>query len=291
MIAFFASQPSAFLAIGRDARHALFGEGLYRADQYIDFLKQAVGDDRHHDVQLELSGLRRQRDRRVVAEYVEHRHIEHLGQHRVDLAGHDRGAGLHGGQADFVQPGRWAAAQQAQIVRDADQILRQRPDRARERTRRPAYCSSNSNRLSLFVERHIQIAAQRFDHPRMVFGMRVQTGAGRRAADRQPLRPSAPRSIFSASRRDGLRIAAKFLTEPHRDGILQVGASALDDRSNSFALTSSASASSFSVASSPIQPPQRPDADRGRDRVVGALRHIHMIVGADGLCLLRRPSA
>ena len=55
-------------------------------------------------------------DGRVVAEH-QQRHLAHgLGDHRVDLAGHDAGAGLPPRQPDLAEPGLRAGAQQAQVA-------------------------------------------------------------------------------------------------------------------------------------------------------------------------------
>ena len=105
--------------------HAFLGKGVDRADADLHGFEQVVGDDRHHHVQFELPGLGRQRHGQVAALHVEHGHIQHFRQHRVDLAGHDARARLDGRQADFIQPGGWPGGQQAEIVGDADQGDRQ----------------------------------------------------------------------------------------------------------------------------------------------------------------------
>ena len=55
-------------------------------------------------------------DHQVVAHHGHGRLGHRLGDHRVDLAGHDRRAGLAGRQADFAQPGVRAGREQPQIV-------------------------------------------------------------------------------------------------------------------------------------------------------------------------------
>ena len=128
-IGFLASQPLSFFRVGGQTDHALLGEGPHRANRDMHHLEQIVGDDRHHHIQLKLSGLPGERHRQIVAHDVKHRHVEHLGQHRVHLARHDARTGLDGRQADFVQAGRGAAAEQPEIVGNPDQVLRQRAQR------------------------------------------------------------------------------------------------------------------------------------------------------------------
>jgi len=55
-------------------------------------------DNRHHDIQLELTRIRCREDGRVAAVHLKTDLIDHLGDRRVHLAGHDRGSRLHRGQ-------------------------------------------------------------------------------------------------------------------------------------------------------------------------------------------------
>src|SRR5690606_16462949 len=73
------------LAVGGHADNALVGKGVHRADGDVHHLEQVVRDDRHHHVQFKLTRLPRQHHGEVVAHHVEHRHVEHLRQHGVDL--------------------------------------------------------------------------------------------------------------------------------------------------------------------------------------------------------------
>jgi len=57
--------------------------------------------------------------------------VHRFGDHRVDLAGHDRAAGLQVGEADLGHAGPGPTAHQPQIVGDAGQGEGDRPQRAR----------------------------------------------------------------------------------------------------------------------------------------------------------------
>lgn len=122
-------------AVGFHAAHGLFGESARRPDCDLHLLEQFVRDHRHHHVQFQLPGLGRQRHRRLAPGHVEHRHVQHLGHHRVDFARHDARTGLHRRELDLVQPGGGTRGQQAEIVGDADQRQRQGFDGGRERRR------------------------------------------------------------------------------------------------------------------------------------------------------------
>ena len=75
-----------------------------------------MDDDRLHDVELELSGLGGERDRQVVADDAEGDLIDHLGNHGIDLSGHDRRAGLARREVDLVQAAARTRREQTQVV-------------------------------------------------------------------------------------------------------------------------------------------------------------------------------
>ena len=68
-----------------------------------DAFKKTMGNDRLKGVELQLSGLGCKADRQIIANHLKGNLVDHFGDHGVDLAGHDRGASLHGGQIDFPQ--------------------------------------------------------------------------------------------------------------------------------------------------------------------------------------------
>src|SRR5208283_1028096 len=80
---------------------------------------------------LELAPLDREHRGRVRADDVESDLVEGLGGRGVDLSRHDGRAGLDLGQTDLVEPRRRPAAEEAEVVRDADQLERERPEPAR----------------------------------------------------------------------------------------------------------------------------------------------------------------
>jgi len=93
------------LGVGADPVDAPDPQVLACVGQQADRLEQCRGDNRLHDVELELTGLCGHRDRHVVADHLEADLVDDLGKDRVDLGGHDRGAGLKLWQVDLVQPG------------------------------------------------------------------------------------------------------------------------------------------------------------------------------------------
>ena len=76
-------------------RDAALGQRAAAGAQVREALEQAVGDDRLEGVELQLAGLGGDGHGDVVADHLEGDLVDHLGDHRVDLARHDRRARLH----------------------------------------------------------------------------------------------------------------------------------------------------------------------------------------------------
>ena len=121
----------ALLAVRLDPVDALLGEQPRRGREQPDRVEQVPRHQRDEDVQLEVALHAADRDRRVVADHLR-RDLRHdLGDDRVDLAGHDRGALLELGQEDLGEPGARPGAHEAEVVRDLRQRDGDRLERAR----------------------------------------------------------------------------------------------------------------------------------------------------------------
>ncbi len=83
-----------------------------------------MGDDRLEGVELQLPAFGRHGDGDVVADDLEGDLVHHLGDHRVHLARHDRGAGLHRRKVDLADAGARARGKQAQVVADLGELHR-----------------------------------------------------------------------------------------------------------------------------------------------------------------------
>ena len=123
------SQP---FAVGGDAGDAVVGEHAAAVGQVQHALEQAVGDDRLEGVQLQLAGFGGKGDGHVVADDFEGDLIDHFRDHRIDLAGHDRRAGLTRRQVDFAEAGARTGRQQAQIVAGLGELDRDALEHAGE---------------------------------------------------------------------------------------------------------------------------------------------------------------
>jgi hypothetical protein len=107
--------------IDLDPPQGSFGEGQNPSSRHLDGVKEVVGDDGHHHVELKLPSLGGVGDGRVIAQNLERHHVQHLGHDRVHLAGHDGGARLHGRQPNLRDPGPWAGTQEPNVVGDFDE--------------------------------------------------------------------------------------------------------------------------------------------------------------------------
>src|SRR4030095_13272762 len=83
------------LGVGGDALDAVHAEAGDRALHRRDRAEEREGDDRLHDVQLQLPGRGGEGHGEVEADHQEAGLVHDLGDHRIHLARHDRGAWLH----------------------------------------------------------------------------------------------------------------------------------------------------------------------------------------------------
>jgi hypothetical protein len=80
----------------------------------------------------------------------------------------------------------------------------------------------------------------------------------------------------------GAPIRPELLAEPDRRGVLQVGPAGLDDAIELIALGQQTSGKSLERREQRCQARENREAHRGRDHVVGALRHVDVIVRVHG---------
>jgi hypothetical protein len=131
--------PLEHAAVPLEPGEAPFGEERPDARERLRRREQVPRGDRRHHVQLELAGRDDRLDDRAGAAHLVARLEHELRQDRVDLAGHDRGAGLDGRQAQLAQP-----AGRPGHIRAAARPPRPWRARARPHTSAPATASSGS---------------------------------------------------------------------------------------------------------------------------------------------------
>ena len=118
------------LGIDRDTIDATLTQRVHGAAQPGLALDDALGDDRLHDVELELSCLGGNHHGGVVANHLEASLVGHLGDDRVYLARHDAGAWSHRREVDLVETATGTRGHEAEVVADLGQLHGQALQRA-----------------------------------------------------------------------------------------------------------------------------------------------------------------
>ena len=95
--------------------------------QQVQAAEQGVGDQRQERVQLQAAERARLRDGLVVGHHRHRRLRDRLRDDRVDLSGHDRGAGLPLGDAQLADPRVRPGGEQPDVRRDLEQVRRRTP--------------------------------------------------------------------------------------------------------------------------------------------------------------------
>ena len=189
----------------------------------------ASAHHRHHDVQLELpAGRAAEGDRLVVAHHAGGHLHQALAHHRIDLAGHDRAAGLEVGQPDLVEAAARAGAQPADVVGHVEQRDGDGPQLAVALDQAVAL-GVGLEVVGRLDERDAGLPGEQFGDAAAELGMGVDAGADGRAADGQladaPIARRA-RSTDSSNCRASPPIS---WPERKRRGVGQVRAADLED--------------------------------------------------------------
>ena len=170
----------------------------------INRLQHGEGDHRLHHIEFEMSLRSGESDRLLIAEHARAHHGDRLDLRRIDLARHDRGAGLVLRQTQFGETGARAAAHQTNIASDFIQAGGERIDGAMRKCDRVM----RRERLEFIGRRDKRQAGLLCDiggDRDIEARRRVDAGADRRAALRQrqqirQRRANARRAIFRLRR-------------------------------------------------------------------------------------------
>ncbi len=81
-------------------------------------MQQVIGDNGLGHAQLQLAGLGRHGNHRIITDDLVANLVDQFGNHRIDLAGHNGRSRLHGRQVDFVQAATRSRGHPAQVVAD-----------------------------------------------------------------------------------------------------------------------------------------------------------------------------
>ena len=108
--------------ISLQANDTEIGQDTARIRQEVDTLKELVGDQREKGIEFQIPRRTGLGDGGVVCGHRDTGLYHGLGNHGVDLAGHQGGSGLSGGQAQLSQAGLGAGAHQPEVAADLDQV-------------------------------------------------------------------------------------------------------------------------------------------------------------------------
>ena len=164
------------------------------------------------------------------------------------------------------------------VVGDAREVHGQVAQRRREEDR-VLHGLHRLEQVIALVKRDAAERRQLGHHARVILRMRVQAGAGRRPADAQPPQPLGREFDLVAAALDGGRPGADFLPQANRHGVLQVRPPALDHIVPLGRLAARHADEARQRLQQLVQPPERAQPYRGRDGVIGRLRHVDVVVG------------
>ncbi|OEI69339.1 ribosomal protein S5 [Curtobacterium sp. ER1/6] len=204
----------------------LVGEDARAVREQADRLEERRAHHRDGDVQLERARGPGPRDGGVVADDPRGDHEGGLGDDRVDLAGHDRRAGLQVGDVQFAQAGVRPGAHPPQVVVDLREADRDDPE--------GTGCLDEGVARALGLEvveclgdRQAGVRREPGDDLLREALRRVDAGADRGAAERD-LGDAGERRLHPLDAEPDLSgVAAELLAERDRGGIHQVGATGL----------------------------------------------------------------
>ena len=244
----------------------------------MDALEEGVGDDRLHDVELQLAVVGGEGDGHIVADDLVAHLVHHFGDDGVHLAGHDRRAGLAFGQMNLVESATGTAAKQTQVVAHLVNLDGQTFQRAAILN----HAAGGAGSLDEVVgQRYVPTSnlAQSADAGHAVTGQRADARAdsGGAHVDDKELVGGIAQVGQLATQRSGE--TAKGLTQSHRHGVLQLGAPHLDNMCKLMALL-------VERVNHLLQPGDKlqmfqthSHMDSAWVSIVGALRSIHHVVG------------
>ncbi len=221
------------------------------------------------------------RHRLMIADHLSGDHGQHLALGRIDLARHDRAARFIGRQVELAETGPRSGAEQPDIVGDLGHGHRQRIQRAGQFDHRVM-----RRQLGEFIGSRGEFQAGNLgeflgDMLAKIFRC-IEAGADRRAALCQLVQPGQY-GFDPVARGDQLRrIAGKFLSQSQRCGVLEMGATDLDDCLPLQRLFRQRVVQLFQRREQlDFERPGCRDVHRGGEAVVGRLAAVDMVIRMD----------
>ena len=268
------------ILVDRDAHYTESAQGVAGASEETNRFEHALRDDRLHHVELQLTGFRGHGDGDVVTKDLETDLVDHFRNHRVDLCGHDRRASLAWRQVDLVVTGARAGGQQAEVIAD----LRELHGHALHgRVGRNIGATVAGGLDEIAGRKDFQLAdlGKSSGHGFLVARRGVHTGADCGAAHVDLTQLSLRALQLEALLGNVVSECLELLTHGHWDCILQLGATHLQDLSEFPALGIKRALERVQVLDQLINGEVQTQTESGGVRVIGGLRHVHVVIGVD----------
>ena len=261
---------AADLLIRLDAHDAHLTQGRHPTGEEIDRLEAGLGYHRLHDIELELTRLGGEGQRDVIADDLEADLVDHLRDHRVDLGGHDRGAGLTLGQPDLPQPRTGPGGQQAQVIADLGELDRQALD---GRVHGDVGTRIARGLQQVLRSPNIQTGdlTQVLNNGALVVGRGVEscTDRGGTEVHLQEQRGIVAKPIDLLLKKNGEGL--ELLTQAHGDGVLELGAPHLQDVDELSSLGTHGGNEALELLDEGVDEREQSQAESGR---VGVVRRL-----------------
>jgi hypothetical protein len=216
------------VAPDREPGDRRIGQLRHRRRQQGNRLQQVVRDQRQHHVELEVAALPGHGNRGVIADDLRADHAQRFGNHRIDLARHDRRARLQGRQLDLAQARERPGIHPAQVVADLHQRAGQHVELSRQFHRRILRRDAFEQVVRLGEFRPAGLRQGGAGTARET-RIGVDAGSDRGAAERQALQALERVEQPLLRRLQLRRPGAHLLRHGQRHCIHQVGAAGLDD--------------------------------------------------------------
>jgi len=266
------------LDIDGEARNGLVGKANAGCRQCLDALDEVMRDNRQHDIQLEVTRLPADRDRHVIANDLRANHGHSLRNYRIHFARHDARSRLQRRELYLPDTGQRSRIHPSKIVGDLRKAHREDPQLPGRLNGRIL----TAQRLELVVrnpERNVGPLTQQDRDFATKLGMRIDTRADRRCTlsqGRQPLhRVTEPFAGVVHLRSPPIEL----LPQRYGHRVHQVGAACLDDISCLVGFFPERFRKVFEGRQQLLLDRQRcADVHAGRDNVIAALAHVHMVV-------------
>jgi len=273
----------AALGTGLDTGDATFGEQAYAVGQKADRFEDVMGKQGHHDVEFEVTVAAGKAYGGVVAHDLGADLDEHFAHDGIDLAGHDAGAGLDGGDVDFAQTAARAGGEPADVVGD---FVHGDGD-GTEVTADFAEGVAGGlcfEMVAGFGEFDAGTTAEPTGDFAAEAGMSVQAGADGGSADGYFAEglDAAGGACAAVAGLGG--VTAELLAEADGGGVLEMGAADLDDGPELFGLAVEHGGQGVEGGDEvAVEGFGGGDVNGGGDDVVAGLAEVYVVVGVDGI--------